>query len=117
MMKRRYLFEIPDGPSPYYGFAYFDTEEHLADSLFAREHVDVTILGELEEEDVEEPFRFVLCRVPREQRSGFLRAIDDLPDLMSAMGKTGYDEFCQTVMLHAPQFMRSIMKDNNIPLQ
>ncbi len=73
--------------------SYFDTEEHLADFLFAREHVDVTILGELEEEDVEDPFRFVLCRVPREQRSGFLRAIDDLPDLMSAMGKTGYDEF------------------------
>ena len=116
MMKRRYLFEIADGPSPYYCFAYFDSDEHLADFLFAREHVDVTILEEYAAD--EDPFQIVLCRIPRKHRSGFLRAIEDLPELMSEVGKTDYDEFCQNYMLRAAQFMRGQRtEDRTIPLQ
>ena len=101
-MKRRYCIEIADGPSPYYHFAYFDTDEYLADCLFAHEKVDVTVEGEYGNE--EDPYRIILCRIPRQHRKGFLHAIDLLPGLMAYAGKTGYDDYCMDVLATAAQY-------------
>ena len=103
-MKRSYLFEISDAPSPYCSFAYFDTDEHLAHFLFAREQVDVRILGKYGA--AEDPYQIVLCTIPRKHRAGFLKAMEDLPELMSRMGKMDYDAFCRSVMLDAAQYLR-----------
>ena len=92
-MKRRYLMEIAEYSPLYYYFAYFDNDEYLADVLFNRENVEVTVEGEYGNED--EPFHIIQCRIPKAQRDAFLRAIDDLPDWMTRLGRTGYDEYCR----------------------
>lgn len=76
--------------------------EHLAHFLFAREHVDVRILGKYGA--AEDPYQIVLCTIPRKHRAGFLKAMEDLPELMSRMGKMDYDTFCRSVMLDAAQY-------------
>ena len=35
-----------------------------------------------------------------------LKAMEDLPELMSRMGKMDYDAFCRSVMLDAAQYLR-----------
>ena len=95
-MLRRYLFEITDGPAPYYTFAYFDTEEHLAHFLFTRAELNVEIEGEYGAE--EDPYRIIMCRVPKDQRDLFLLCIDHLPDFMEYAGEKDYDAFCQYFM-------------------
>ena len=117
-MKRRYLFEITDGMSPFYTFAYFDTEDHLADFLFDREKVDVTVEGEFAAED--DPYRIILCHIPRKQREAFLRAVDDLPAWMAHLGKPDYDAFCIGFLLNANAYMKSgkaAGRPGSIPLQ
>ena len=115
-MNPRYMFEICDGISPYYYFAYFDTEEHLADFLFAHENVDVTIENEFAAED--DPYHIILCRVPKKNRDGFLRVIDLLPGLMAYVGRTDYDEFCLNMMIRATQYAKSKrMPGSRLPLQ
>lgn len=104
-MKCRYLIEITDGPTPYYHFVYFDTEDHLARFLFARDSVEVTVEGEYGNE--EEPYRFIACRIPLSQREAFLQVIDELPEWMKYLGKTDYDEFCRNVLEDMAAFQAS----------
>lgn len=112
----RYIFEITDGPSKDYDFAYFDTKDHLAGFLFAHEHVDVTIEGEYGAED--DPYRIMLCQVPREQRDGFMRYVDMIPGLMAYAGKKDYDDFCMNFMMDAAHFFDGREKaGRSIPLQ
>ncbi len=99
----RYCFEISVGPSPYYWFAYFDTPDHLADFLFTHEEADVTVEGEYGEE--ENPYRIILCRIPKDRREAFLHAVDLLPALMAYVGKTDYDDFCRGVLADAVHFL------------
>ena len=115
-MGARYIFEIKDGPSRYDHFAYFDTEEYLADFLFEYEHVDVTKEGEFGAED--DPYRLIMCRIPRKQRERFLRCAEMLPGLMAYVGKNDYDEFCRDFMTNAARYMASHAPvGRNIPLQ
>ena len=116
-MKRRYIMEIGENSPLYYYFAYFDTEEYLADFLFHREKVDVTVEGEYWEE--EEPFHIVQCRIPKAQRAAFLRAIDDLPDWMASLGRAGYDEYCHGFLRRAAEFRdrKAAGQTGNFPLQ
>ena len=115
-MGSRYIFEISDGPSKHYHFAYFDTEDHLADFLFAHEHVDVTIEGEFGAED--DPYRIIMCQIPKDQRNRFLRCVEMMPELMEYVGKTDYDDFCRDFMMNAARFMnRREATRRSIPLQ
>ena len=114
-MGSRYIFEISDGPSQNYHFAYFDTDDHLAGFLFAQEHVDVTIEGEFGAED--DPYRIVMCKIPKKQRDRFLRCVEMLPGLMEYMGKTDYDDFCIEFMKGAARYMDRQEAGLGIPLQ
>ena len=115
-MGSRYIFEISDGPSKDYHFAYFDTDEHLADFLFAHEHVDVTIEGEFGAEG--DPYRIIICQISKEQRDKFLRCVEELPGLMANVGKTDYDDFCIGFMMNAANYMAcNLTAGRGIPLQ
>ena len=115
-MGSRYIFEISNGPSKHYHFVYFDTEDHLADFLFAHEHVDVTIEGEFGVED--DPYLIIICQIPKDQCDRFLRCIEMLPELMKYVGKTDYDAFCLNIMMNAAHYMaRKKTFGRSIPLQ
>ena len=115
-MGSRYCFEIMDAPLQYNYFAYFDTDDHLGHFLFSHENIDVTVEGEYGAED--DPYRIMLCRVPRRQRDEFLRAVDQLPDLMAYVGKTDYDDFCRHVMTDARKwFAKQGYSGTGFPVQ
>ena len=104
-MGTRYCFEISDGPRTDYWFAYFDTSDRLGSFLFEQEKVKMTVEGIYGK--AEDPYRIVLCRIPREQRDAFLNTVDLLPGLMEYAGKKGYDDFCRGVMLNAYHHFRN----------
>jgi len=101
----RYCFEIADGFSPDDCFAYVDTEEHLAGFLFSYERVGMTIEEEFGADG--DPYRIILCRVPRERRAAFLKVIDLLPGLMAYAGRKDYDAYCTDLMTRAAQCFRA----------
>ena len=100
----RYCVEIADGPSADYTFAYFDSDDHLADFLFRHEQVDVRIEGEFGA-DGEDPFRIILCSFPRDQRERFLATVEMIPGLMDYAGRKGYDAFCREFLLGAARYL------------
>ncbi len=102
-MGHRYYFEILDETTPDYNwFSYFDTEDGLAASLFRFLEIDVTIEQEFWNE--EDPYRIILCRIPRKQREAFLEAIELIPGLMDYTGHTDYRDFCRNVMMDALKY-------------
>ena len=92
-MKQRFAIEILNEPPAFCGFAYFDTEDHLADILFADAGVDVEILREYGAE--EDPYRVIECRVPKDQRARFLGCIDLLPQVMGYVRRSDYVDYCR----------------------
>ena len=66
----------------------------------------------------DDPFKIVMCRIPKRQREAFLNAIDMLPGLMTYVGKAGYDDYCMDFMQQADQYMKDRRKEGKItPLQ
>jgi hypothetical protein len=115
-MFRKNCFEIADGLSDRYCFAYADSVESLAEFLFAEMKIDVKPEEEFGFES--EPFKVVMCRVPRHQREEFMNAVDLLPALMDYVGITGYDDFCQELTKNAAAIqMNKKEARGNIPLQ
>lgn len=98
-----YYIEITDGPSADYHFAYFDSHDHLADFLFSHENLDVSVEGEFGADD--DPYRIIMCSVPRNQRKHFLSTLALIPGLMEYAGREGYDEFCMDFMRGADRYM------------
>ena len=114
-MKPRYCFEIADGPSTHYCFAYIDTVDNLADFLF--DHMKIDVEHEMEFHYDDDPFKIVMCRVPRNQRETFLKAVDVLPGLMDYVGITGYHEYCTEIMQNAARFLKEKENPGNTPPQ
>ena len=74
-MEQKNWINITRSPSLYCRYAYFDLEDHLADSLFERENVAVKY-----EQEFVNPvnnYRLVICRVLPWHRDGFLKALDE----------------------------------------
>ena len=111
-MKSRYCFEIADDISAYYCFSYIDSEDNLADFLFKQMKVNVEPQMEFHNDD--DPFKIVMCRIPRQQREAFLEAVDMLPGLMAYVGRAGYDEYCLDLMKSASQFLAEGKMANRI---
>ena len=115
-MKPRYCFEIAEDLSTHYCFSYMDTVDNLADFLF--DHMKINVEHEMEFHYDDDPFKIVMCRVPRSQREDFLNAIDLLPGLMEYAGKTGYDAYCMDLMRNAARFIMKNREAQRIsPLQ
>ena len=100
-MKQRFVLEILDCLPAFCSFAYFDTEDHLADVLFADAGVDVEILTEFGPPD--DPYRVIECRIPRDQRDRFLGCIDLLPRVMVYVDRTDYADYCREFMANMDQ--------------
>jgi len=43
----------------------------------------------------EEPYRVIECRIPKDQRDGFLSCINLLPQVMNYVGRTDYVDYCR----------------------
>ena len=116
-MNPKYYMEIVDGdaPSPYDWFAYFDTDEYLAHFLFKHENVEVEVEGEYGKE--EDPYRIILCRVPRKDRHAFLKVMNLLPAFMAYAGKTDYESYCREKMLEAWRYRMKSEAAGEIPVQ
>ena len=115
-MKPRYCFEIAEDLSTHYCFSYMDTVDNLADFLF--DHLKINVEPEMEFHYDDDPFKIVMCRVPRSQREDFLNAVDLLPGLMEYAGKTGYDAYCMDLMRNAARFIMKNREAQRIsPLQ
>ena len=100
-MRRRSCLNTVNRSSGYDRFAYYDTDKYLADYLFAREKVDVTVEKEIVNKT--DPYRIIRCRVPRDQREAFQRALDAMPDWLAYVGRKDYDAYCLSVLLDAVQ--------------
>lgn len=116
MMNGRYYVEIADGLSTHYCFSYIDTLDNLADFLF--DHLKIDVEREMEFHYDDDPFKIVMCHIPRQQRAAFLRAVGLLPALMAYAGQEGYDEYCMDFMLNAARYMKNRQETQGItPLQ
>ena len=92
-MEQKNWINLTVSPSLYSHYAYFDLEDHLADSLFARQHVAVKY-----EQEFVNPinhYRLVICRVLPWHREGFLKAMSELPCKMNLLGFNDYQDFCR----------------------
>lgn len=78
-------------------FAYLDSNNNLADSLFSKHGVrlrlgpDFVIRGNPN-------YKIVFCRVHRKDIEKFYAALDDLTDKMHICGHPEYEEFCRKTM-------------------
>jgi len=102
-MNRRYVAEISYGIPTHYGFSYVDTEDGLADFLFA--HLKIDVKPDVVFHNENDPYRIVMCKIPRGEREVFLRAIDLLPGLMAYAGKKGYEEYCSRFFRDAERWL------------
>ena len=114
-MNPRNCFEIADGLSTDDCFAYIDSADNLADFLFDQLKIDAE--REMEFHHGDEPFKIVMCRIPRQQRETFLKAIGVLPGLMDYVGITGYKEYCMEIMRNAARLLKGKEAAGNTPLQ
>ena len=115
-MSHRYCIEIAEDLNTRYCFSYIDTEDELASVLFS--HLKIDVEPEMEFHYDDDPFKIVMCHIPREQRKEFLRAVDLLPELMAYAGIEGYDEYCQDLMKKAARFLAGQKESGGItPLQ
>jgi len=114
-MKPRYCLEIAENRPAYYSFSYVDTPDNLANFLFSQMKVDAET--ETEFRFTGDPFKIVLCRIPRSQRESFLKAIDMLPGLMAYDGREGYKEYCLALARKAVRFLKAKEEGSAAPLQ
>ena len=102
-MKPGCCFEIADDLSARYCFAYVDTTDGLADLLFR--HLKVDAEKEMVFRDEKDPYRIILCRIPRGQREAFFRAVDLLPAFMAYDGRGDYEDYCRGFFTTAYRYM------------
>ncbi len=96
-------FNLTVSPALYCRYAYIDLEDHLAESLFERQHVSV----KYEQEFVNpiNSYRLVICRVLPWHREGFLKALSQLPNKMNLLGFNDYQDFCREYLDYSENWM------------
>lgn len=115
-MGLRYFFVIDDKSPSNLSIAYIDTLDNLGDFAFDHLKVDKDVLMDFHYEG--DPFKIVMCRVPKSQWKRLLSAIDALPRLMAYVGREGYDDYCKNLMNKAVGFLVSGRgPDRSLPLQ
>ncbi len=74
-------------------YAYIDTDDHRADSLFRRYNIRVKIDSEYSKD--KEIYRVILCRIRRRQKAVFEKAMNELVRNMHLYGHADYTGFCE----------------------
>ncbi len=103
-MEQKNWINITKSPALYCRYAYFDLQDHLADSLFARQNV--TVKYEQEFVNPINPYRLVICKVLPWHRDGFLRALGELPNKMNLLGFNDYQDFCRDYLDYSETWMQ-----------
>ena len=115
-MGLRYFFVIEDNSPSSLSIAYIDTLDNLGDFAFDHLKVEKDVLMEFHYDG--DPFKIVMCRVPKSQWKRLLSAIDALPRLMAYVGREGYDAYCRDLMNKASEFLAAREGPNrSAPLQ
>lgn len=99
----RYCIEIQGGPAGTCCFAYVDSPDGLADILFR--HLKVDAEKKMVFRNEKDPYRIILCRIPRGQREAFFRAVDLLPAFMAYDGRGDYEDYCRGFFTTAYRYM------------
>ena len=102
-MEQKNWIKITKSPALYCRYAYFDLEDHLADSLFERQNI--TVKYEQEFANPINPYRLVICKVLPWHREGFLQALSELPDKMNLLGFSDYRRFCKEYLDYSENWM------------
>lgn len=110
-----HVAEIAYGLSTHYGFTYIDTKDGLADLLF--DHLKVDVIPDREFGFEKDPYRIIMCKVPRAQREAFLHAMEMLPFLMAYAGNEDYEEYCRNFFRLANSWMDEHEASEGLPLQ
>ena len=74
-------------------FAYFDTIDFLADSIFINHKIKVNFGKEMHSDN--EKYIIVFCSVRKCDRALFLQCLNKLKNNMLICGNTDYPTFCQ----------------------
>ena len=82
----------------YCHFVYFDTQAHLADSLFYRREIPVHFLKEYCH--AEKPYTIIICKVAKRHAEAFCHALEELPAKMQLFGHADYPQFCKAEAAH-----------------
>lgn len=86
-------------------FAYFDTKDYLADSLFIKHQVRIRFLQEYVRND--SSYRVIFARCPKKKMGRVIAALQELTDKMLICGHSDYPDCCKNLMM---QMQESQMK-------
>lgn len=86
-------------------FAYFDTEDYLADSLLIKHQVRTQFLQEYVRND--SSYRVIFARCPKKKIDRVTAALHELTDKMLICGHSDYPDCCKNLMM---QMQKSQMK-------
>lgn len=77
----------------YEHFAFIDTADYLADSLFIKHEVTVAFGPEYIKEGIH--YNIIFCRCRKRDVPRFLKALEELPKKMMICGYADYPQFCK----------------------
>lgn len=76
----------------YYYFAFVDTTEHLADTIFIQKKLSVHFIHELRKKDTD--YCIVFCRIRKSDADAFSANMEALQRKMLLLGHDDYADFC-----------------------
>ena len=76
-------------------YAFVDTADYLADSLFIQKQVRVRFGKEMKHP--KEDYMVIFCKVLKSDSARFLEALSELPNKMILCGHADYEAFCKEI--------------------
>lgn len=83
-------------------YAFIDTHDYLADSLFCKHNVSVRFKDEYAKDG--EDYRVIFCSVKRKDDENFRKALLELQNKMLICGRLGYEDYCNKMMEWMKQY-------------
>jgi hypothetical protein len=74
-------------------YAYIDTNDYLADSLFYKRKIPVRFKEEMVRNDTK--YKVVFCKIQKKYKKPFEEALEELTTKMCLFGHNDYEEFCK----------------------
>ena len=74
-------------------YAYIDSHNYLADSLFNKRDIPVKFGDEMVRQG--DKYRIIFCKVKKKYKEQFEKAMQELTNKMLLCGYTDYEEFCK----------------------
>lgn len=93
------------GGWPKLQYAYIDSQNYLADSLFCKYEVTVDFGDEYYRDDTE--YRVIFCKIKKKDKEKFEKALSELNNKMLLCGRNNYEEFCDS-------FIKELADDESI---